>query len=297
MGRRLAGFQGRANRCLAADVGAGPARDAPLCRCELLGRFSVRDQAHPSKLGSRRAKPRLQMRAQRLPLSAVRPTLKIDPMTLLRRLLTLLVLAFAALPAWAVSEDDLLPVDEAFVRPRQRAQPRPHRGAAGRSPTAITCTGTAPAVKADRRLRRRRAEALPKGKAYTDEFFGDVETYRGTLVGRFRRRGAAGADSVTLKVKYQGCADAGICYPPQTRTLTVPLPPAAVALAWARWAQRVARACPCWDPGRRDRWRGRTAAAAGTGLRLRSDRRRRQHRCCCVSPRRPATTSIATAPR
>ncbi|ENS1657792.1 MULTISPECIES: protein-disulfide reductase DsbD domain-containing protein, partial [Enterobacteriaceae] len=28
----------------------------------------------------------------------------------------------------------------------------------------------------------------------------------------------------TLTVKYQGCADAGVCYPPQTRTLKVALP-------------------------------------------------------------------------
>src|SRR5690606_13662733 len=30
-----------------------------------------------------------------------------------------------------------------------------------------------------------------------------------------------------LTVKYQGCADAGVCYPPQTRRLRVALPPAA----------------------------------------------------------------------
>ena len=36
-------------------------------------------------------------------------------MTLLQRLLALLVLALVAAPASAVSEDDLLPVDQAFV--------------------------------------------------------------------------------------------------------------------------------------------------------------------------------------
>ncbi|HEY0660199.1 MAG TPA: protein-disulfide reductase DsbD, partial [Lysobacter sp.] len=34
---------------------------------------------------------------------------------------------------------------------------------------------------------------------------------------------------VTLKIKYQGCADAGICYPPQTRSVTVALPQAGAA--------------------------------------------------------------------
>ncbi|MEX5808281.1 protein-disulfide reductase DsbD domain-containing protein [Citrobacter freundii] len=37
-------------------------------------------------------------------------------------------------------------------------------------------------------------------------------------------RPAAGASATTLTVKYQGCANAGVCYPPQTRTLKVALP-------------------------------------------------------------------------
>ena len=44
-------------------------------------------------------------------------------------------------------------------------------------------------------------------------------------------RGAAGADagSLPLQVTYQGCADAGLCYPPITKTLTVAWPPAGAA--------------------------------------------------------------------
>ncbi|HRO27180.1 MAG TPA: protein-disulfide reductase DsbD family protein, partial [Luteimonas sp.] len=38
-----------------------------------------------------------------------------------------------------------------------------------------------------------------------------------------------GATTVTLQVKYQGCADIGICYPPQVRTLRVALPAAGAA--------------------------------------------------------------------
>ncbi|MHC6375532.1 protein-disulfide reductase DsbD domain-containing protein, partial [Escherichia coli] len=51
--------------------------------------------------------------------------------------------------------------------------------------------------------------ALPKGKAYRDEFFGDVETYRKELLGTLTGTPAAGASATTLTVKYQGCADAG----------------------------------------------------------------------------------------
>ena len=145
-------------------------------------------------------------------------------MTLLQRLLALLVLALVAAPASAVSEDDLLPVDEAFVlsasapsRDRIELQWKIHDGYyLYRHRTSVEATaGLEGGVL-----------KMPKGKAYKDEFFGDVETYRGTLAAAFEGAAAAGADSVTLKIKYQGCADAGICYPPQTRTLTVPLPPA-----------------------------------------------------------------------
>ncbi len=68
--------------------------------------------------------------------------------------------------------------------------------------------------------------ALPDGKKHRDEFFGDVETYRTQLVGVVTGVPAATATGVALTVKYQGCADAGICYPPQTRTLSVALPQA-----------------------------------------------------------------------
>ncbi|MFT3897842.1 MAG: protein-disulfide reductase DsbD [Thermomonas sp.] len=69
------------------------------------------------------------------------------------------------------------------------------------------------------------ALSLPDGAKHHDEFFGDVETYRGRLTGSVS--GDAGdRDKITLRIKYQGCADAGVCYPPQTRTLTVALPAA-----------------------------------------------------------------------
>ncbi|MEO6155933.1 MAG: protein-disulfide reductase DsbD, partial [Thermomonas sp.] len=68
--------------------------------------------------------------------------------------------------------------------------------------------------------------SLPNGDKHHDEFFGDVETYRGSLTGVLTGHASDGAASTTLTLKYQGCADAGVCYPPQTRTLKVALPPA-----------------------------------------------------------------------
>ena len=146
----------------------------------------------------------------------------------LRPCLALLALCLAG-PAAALDESDLLPVDQAYVL----SASAPSRGrielhwkiADGyylyRHRTGATASGFDAGPL-----------QLPPGKPHVDEFFGKVETYRGQLRGALT--GTATADTVTLKVKYQGCADAGICYPPQTRTLTVKLPPAAAALPLPR---------------------------------------------------------------
>ena len=60
------------------------------------------------------------------------------------------------------------------------------------------------------------ASQLPPGKTKKDEFFGDVQIYRGDM--RFRLPLMVGDDQVSrfiLKAVSQGCADIGVCYPPQ----------------------------------------------------------------------------------
>ncbi len=57
---------------------------------------------------------------------------------------------------------------------------------------------------------------LPKGKPYKDELLGDTEIYDTDLRVSIPATGAG-----TLKVVYQGCAKKGLCYPPQTRELSV----------------------------------------------------------------------------
>jgi thiol:disulfide interchange protein DsbD len=64
---------------------------------------------------------------------------------------------------------------------------------------------------------------LPPGKIKQDEFFGDVETYRKEIVILLPFTAPAGTDSVTLKASSQGCADLGVCYPPNPQTLQVSL--------------------------------------------------------------------------
>ena len=64
------------------------------------------------------------------------------------------------------------------------------------------------------------APQLPAGERHEDEHFGTQVIYRATLTADLPVSGAAhGPYKVT--VVYQGCADAGLCYPPQTRTLEV----------------------------------------------------------------------------
>lgn len=67
---------------------------------------------------------------------------------------------------------------------------------------------------------------LPKGKMKEDETFGNVETYRKTLTVEIPVKQRVG-DDVVFTASYQGCADIGLCYPPITKTVTIPMPPAA----------------------------------------------------------------------
>jgi thiol:disulfide interchange protein DsbD len=70
------------------------------------------------------------------------------------------------------------------------------------------------------------APALPPGKVKDDEFFGKVETYRGRLAVKLVLDQTEPGRKITVRAESQGCADAGVCYPPQVQvlTLTMPLP-------------------------------------------------------------------------
>ena len=70
------------------------------------------------------------------------------------------------------------------------------------------------------------APQFPAGKMKDDEFFGRVEIYRGLAVVKLPLPQAAPGASVTLKAESQGCADVGVCYPPQSQQITLVLPAA-----------------------------------------------------------------------
>lgn len=73
----------------------------------------------------------------------------------------------------------------------------------------------------------------PKGKIKEDEFFGKVETYRGKIAIDIPLERAGTATTLAMKITSQGCADMGICYPPQTKSVTFNLPAVETASAAA----------------------------------------------------------------
>jgi thiol:disulfide interchange protein DsbD len=73
---------------------------------------------------------------------------------------------------------------------------------------------------------------LPKGKEKMDENFGRVEVYYKEAVIRLPvERNSSGTLPLLLNLTSQGCADVGVCYPPQKQALRLELPDPASAPA------------------------------------------------------------------
>ncbi len=133
---------------------------------------------------------------------------------------------------------DLPPVDQVFI-PSAKAVARDRIEVQWKIADGYYLYRHRTSVKADAAFAGA-SLSLPAGDKHHDEFFGNVETYRQSLTGVLTGTAMAGADSTTLTIKYQGCADAGVCYPPQTRTLRVALPADAGGDAGLGLPQRTA---------------------------------------------------------
>jgi thiol:disulfide interchange protein DsbD len=135
----------------------------------------------------------------------------------------LAALALLAPSAHAADLSDLLPVDEAYVlsaKAVSRERVEFHFQIAKGYYLYRHRFGVQPADSAF----KFNPLQIPAGEKHVDQFFGPVETYRNEVTLVQTGASASNVDSVTFRVKYQGCADIGVCYPPQTRTLTVALP-------------------------------------------------------------------------
>jgi thioredoxin:protein disulfide reductase len=67
---------------------------------------------------------------------------------------------------------------------------------------------------------------LPEGKVKEDQFFGRTQTFRGNVMVNLGLKDVAPGQKVVVVAESQGCADVGICYPPQVQRVTVALPAA-----------------------------------------------------------------------
>src|ERR1700733_1286592 len=78
--------------------------------------------------------------------------------------------------------------------------------------------------------------ALPRGTMKTDPYLGTQEIYTQQLEGTVAyRRLDYGAHPLQIKVTYQGCAEAGLCYPSISKVLSPTAPTAPAAQTTPRW--------------------------------------------------------------
>ena len=159
-----------------------------------------------------------------------------SPMTFFRSAFLSLAATFAAAVcpalAYAQSEDELLPVDKAFVIEAQ---------ADNRETIRLQWKVTPHYYLYRERIKVTSADAgvtlaphnLPAGEKKHDEYLGDVEVYHQNFTSTQNLTAPAGAAEVNLAVRYQGCheVDPKICFPPHTTKLTVKLPAASAGAA------------------------------------------------------------------
>ena len=149
--------------------------------------------------------------------------------TLFARGAAVCALLWLSLPAFALDEKDLLPVDQAFALTASA----PERGQIQlqfKIAPGYYLYRHRTTVKADPAFNAA-ALQMPAGKKHHDDFFGEVETYRERLQATLPGAPTDAAGTISLEVRYQGCADAGVCYPPQKRVVQVTLPGAGGAAA------------------------------------------------------------------
>ena len=145
----------------------------------------------------------------------------------LRGFLALVALLLTALP---VSSQDLLQPEEAF-QPSVEAK----------GPETVRATWE---VAEDCYLYREKLDlkviapegasvadiTKPEGKTkYDPTFDKDMQIFRGEASLTAQLAGVSAGETVEVELGYQGCADAGVCYPPQSKTFEVTMPEAGAA--------------------------------------------------------------------
>ena len=125
--------------------------------------------------------------------------------------------------AHAIEEDELLPVEEAYIPTVTVADDVAtlnFKIAPGyylyKERTSLEAARPAEVVMGPLEM--------PAGEEKTDEFFGKMHVFHQDFTGTSKLTFPnARPVLVAFRLKYQGCADIGVCYPPQTRTFAMDL--------------------------------------------------------------------------
>lgn len=140
-------------------------------------------------------------------------------------LLFLLSMLLLSPAAQAVDEKDLLPIDQAFALSAKAVSRNKIEFTWNIAPGYYLYRHRMSVNAVESNFKTNPLE-LPEGAHKKDLFFGDVQTYRNEVVAIQNGTAADGVTNVSFLVKYQGCADVGVCYPPHKKTITVSLPAA-----------------------------------------------------------------------
>ena len=139
--------------------------------------------------------------------------------------------------AGAQSQDDLLPVEQAFQVKTSLAEPGRIALRIDIAPDYYLYRGRIKAKTAQDGLELGTLD-LPPGIPEHDEFQGDVEIYRGSVAASLPYTLAQATSSASVTLTVQGCheVDPKICYPPHPTTFTLDLPASATPAAAAAGA-------------------------------------------------------------
>ncbi len=141
--------------------------------------------------------------------------------------LLLLWLAVASVwsPAFAVNDEpELLEPDQAFALSVRATGPDKVEATWKIAPGYYLYRDKFKFEAADAKLQLAEPQ-IPRGIKKDDPLFGEVETYRKAVSVTVPLAPDGAVRTAALRITSQGCADVGVCYPPQTKTVSIALPP------------------------------------------------------------------------
>ena len=144
---------------------------------------------------------------------------------MINKILNSLILLILSVSAWAANPDDLLHPDEAFS-PSLSSISADRIKATWNIADGYYMYRKRFSFESDTAGITLGEPTYPKGKIKDDPGFGKVETYRKQIsveIPLIRDSATSSPIKLSLKTKSQGCADIGVCYPPQKKTLAIKL--------------------------------------------------------------------------